>query len=230
MNKVVFKNEIILKIENRFNQSSIREKIFILVALLMVVYGGWYTLFYSHLLTEDAEISNKTRQVRQKINVLEEETSDALNMLHNDNTAALKQQIENLSKRNEELNKEIYKNTKGMVSAKDMNKILSELVQKSTDLTDLAIVKMESLQTKPLFVVPNAQENTKTKPLWVFKHGLKVEMCGDYLNTLQFLKKLEQQNLNIMWDALDYEVKKYPNANIIIVLHTLSLDEGWIDV
>jgi len=227
MNKLVFKNEIILKIENRFNKFSIREKVFIFVALLIAVYSAWHTLLYDYLLATDEEVAKKAQQIKQQINLLEGQIDTISEVLGRDPTFVLKQQSKELKNKNEALTREIYENLKNMVSSKDMNKVLSQLIQKSEGLT---VVKMESLPSKPLFAAKNIQENGRSRKLQVFNHGLRVEMLGDYFNTLQFLKTLEKQNLNVIWDELDYEVTKYPKASVTIVLHTLSLDEGWIDV
>lgn len=227
MNKIVFKNAIIVKLENKFNKFSMREKLFVFVALILTFYSAWHTVLYDYLLATDEEVSKKAQQMKQQISLLEGQIDSISEVLGRDPTFVLKQQAKELKKKNEELTQKIYENTKKMVSPKDMNKVLSHLIQKSEGLT---LVKMESLQTKPLFAPKNIQENGKSRQLQVFNHGLRVEMLGDYFNTLQFLKALEQQNLDVMWDELEYEVKKYPKASVTIVLHTLSLDEGWIDV
>ncbi len=227
MKTIVFKNEILIKIEKRFNNFAIREKLLILMALVIAFYSAWHTLLYDYVLATDEEVSKQAQQIKQQINLLEGQIDTISEVLGRDPTFVLQQQARELRRKNKELSKEIYENTKKMVSPKDMNKVLSHLIQKSEGLT---VVNIESLQTKPLFAAKSIEENGKPRQLQVFNHGLRIEMLGDYFDTLQFLKELEKQNLNVMWDELDYEVKKYPKANITIVLHTLSLDEGWIDV
>ena len=227
MNNSFFKNETMLRIEKRFNTFSMREKVLILLALIFVVYSGWHTLLYDYILATDEEVAKKTQQIKQQISLLEGQIDTISEVLGRDPTFVLAQQARNLKNENEKLGKKVYESTKRMVSPKDMNTVLNHLIQKSEGLT---VVSMESLATKPLFAAKTLEENGKSKQFQVFNHGLRVELLGSYIDTLRFLKALEQQNVNVMWDEIDYEVKKYPKARIVIVLHTLSLDEGWIDV
>jgi len=227
MKQIVFKNGFILKIEKRFNSFSIREKLLILMALVAVIYSGWHTVLYDYILATDEEVSKKASEIKQQISLLEGQIDSISEVLGRDPTVVLQQEAGELRRKNEALTKEIYENTKKMVSPKDMNKVLSNLIQKSVGLT---VVSMESLPTKPLFAAKSIEINGGMRQLQVFNHGLRVELVGNYFDTLQFLKALEQQSLNVMWDELEYEVKKYPKANIAIIFHTLSLKEGWIDV
>lgn len=223
----VFKNEVLMKIEKRFNAFSMREKLLILAALFFVIYSGWHALLYDYVLATDEEVAKKSQQIKQQINLLEGQIDTISQVLGRDPTFVLAQQARTLKGENEKLSQKVYENIKRMVSSKDMNTVLNHLIRESEGLT---VINMQSLETKPLFAAKTLVENGKSRQLQVFNHGLRVELLGSYLDTFKFLKALEQQNTNVMWDELDYEVVKYPKAKILIVLHTLSLDEGWIDV
>ncbi len=64
----------------------------------------------------------------------------------------------------------------------------------------------------------------------VYKHGLEIVFQGDYNSTLSYLRKLEQLPWKFYWEEVVYEVLDYPKAQILVRIHTLSLDKGWISV
>jgi len=64
----------------------------------------------------------------------------------------------------------------------------------------------------------------------IFQHFISMEIAGGYFDVLAFMKDIESRKLNIMWDEINYEVQTYPVANVKIIIHTLSLDEGLLGV
>ncbi len=223
---------IILKMEKKFDALSYREKGLICLGLLMALYTCWNTLLYDYVLATDAEIAKKTEDIKQKINLLEGKMDSVSQVLGRDPTSLLLEQAHTLKKENEALNVKMIEKTKKMISSKDMTKVLSNLMQKASSITieGLSIGSIESLDTKPLFSAKTIEDKGQKKSFQVFQHGIRVELLGGYLETLQFLKAIEAIHPDVVWDEFTYEVKKYPSANVVIILHTLSLEAGWIGV
>ncbi|MCI0590119.1 MAG: MSHA biogenesis protein MshJ, partial [Gammaproteobacteria bacterium] len=63
-----------------------------------------------------------------------------------------------------------------------------------------------------------------------YMHGLRMEFEGGYLDTLDYLRKLEALPWAFFWDSVDFKVEKYPKALGSITVYTLSLDANWIGV
>lgn len=215
-------------LEKRFNAFSFREKILVLVAILVSSGFVWYTSVYGYFLASNEEINKRSLEIKSQLGILENQIGNIGKILGRDTTAELIEQEKTLKIENEQLKQKVYDATKRMISTKDMSTILNELVATSANLT---FTNIESLETKPLFSEQKLLDQNNKKILFqVYSHGLKIEMLGNYFATLQFLKRLEQHNANLIWNEIDYEVKKYPEAKIVIILHTLNLEEGWIDV
>ena len=64
----------------------------------------------------------------------------------------------------------------------------------------------------------------------LYRHGVRVEIEGDFKSTLDYLERVEESEWHLMWDALDYRVDTYPTATITIDFHTISQSEEWIGV
>jgi MSHA biogenesis protein MshJ len=73
---------------------------------------------------------------------------------------------------------------------------------------------------------PEQTQGTST----LYQHGLTLEIQGDFASTLEYLRRIEKSDWQLLWDHLDYRVESYPEAHVTIELHTLSEKEEWVGV
>lgn len=220
-------NAHIQNLEKKFNARSLRERVLIAGAVFVMIYFFWYNALYSYLLATDEEVAKKLQNIKLQISQLEGQIDTISEVVGRNPTAALRVQSKTLKEENQVLNQKIRAYIKKMVSPTDMDEMLNSIIQKASGLTVLSV---ENLEVKPLFTTKEIDINGKTAGFQVFNHGVKFQFQGNYFDTVRFLKALEQQKLNVIWDSFSYEVIKYPKANITIELNTLSLEEGWIGV
>lgn len=64
----------------------------------------------------------------------------------------------------------------------------------------------------------------------VYKHGILLELNGNFASTLSYLRMLEKLPWKFYWDAMRFEIQEYPQAKISIIINTLSLDKEWVRV
>lgn len=216
-----------LNIKNKFDALSLRERILIGAAIIVVIYVVWYMVLYDYILATNEEISQKAKQIQEQISGLEGQIDTISGLLGRNPTYVLVKQAKDLKEGNKVLSEKIHQESAKMVSSKEMVKIVNSLIQKGGNLTILSI---ESQETQPLFSAKSLEDNGKTKKIQLFRHGIKIEIIGEYFEVVKFLKELRVKKLNVVWDELSYQVVKYPKAKVTLVLHTLSLEEGWIGV
>jgi len=221
-------NEKIAQIEKKFNTRSLRERVLIFAALVAIVYMGWNAALYNYFLATDEEIAKNMQQIKSQINRLEGQIDTISEVVGRNPTAVLIERVTLLKKENEALNQKLRDSIKNMVSPQEMDEMIHDIISKTQNLT---VVSIESLPAQPLFAAKELKLNEgKAGSFQVFDHGIRIELMGGYFETLQFLKALEKQKMNVIWEELSYEVKKYPKASVVIVLRTLSLEEGSIGV
>lgn len=220
-------NAVWEKIKDRFDAFSFRERVLITVAIMVVGYVLWYMVLYDYILATNEEIAQKAKQIQEQISGLEGQIDTISGLLGRNPTYVLVKQARDLKQENVELGEKIKVAYKTMVSSKEMVEIVHDLIKKTGNLT---ILDIESQETQPLFSAKAIEENGKVKKIQAFRHGLKIEIIGEYFEIATFLKALRAKELNVIWDELSYEVVKYPKAKVILVLHTLSLEEGWMGV
>ena len=96
----------------------------------------------------------------------------------------------------------------------------------SINNTDIDQVKafMMAAQNEDPFLV-NLQ-NQK----YVYKHGVKIELKGQFLDVLDYMIALEKMNWKVYWKSFHYTSERYPQGKASIVVETLGFDNGWIGV
>ena len=53
---------------------------------------------------------------------------------------------------------------------------------------------------------------------------------SSFFSTLRYLRFLETMEQSFFWDSIEYEQALWPEARVILELHTLSSEEGFIGV
>lgn len=64
----------------------------------------------------------------------------------------------------------------------------------------------------------------------VYRHDVTLEIEGSYAAVVNYLKTLESLSGAFFWDGIDYQVSTYPLARVVLNIHTLSSDAGWLGV
>lgn len=220
-------NTQIKALEEKYNVRTLRERVMIAIAVFSIIYFFWYNVLYSYFLASNEEVTKSLQNIKSQISQIESQIDNISTIVGRDPTSALILQSKTLKSENEILNQKIRDYVKNMVPPTDMDEMLNDIIQKTSGMTVLSI---ENLAVTPLFETKNININGKDAEFQVFNHGIKIQLQGVYFDTLRFLKALEEQKLNVIWDSFSYEVIKYPNAKITLELNTLSLEKGWIGV
>lgn len=137
-----------------------------------------------------------------------------------------KQKISLLNEQITKINEQLKEKMRGLIEPKQMAKVLELVLAQNTDLQ---LQRVQSLDAKPLSAL-KAKNGEEPQSLGIYRHGLQIEFKGSYLSTLKYLKALDELPWNFYWDVLELNVEKYPVSSIVITVHTLSFNEGWIGV
>ncbi|OGQ50938.1 MAG: hypothetical protein A3J24_11255 [Deltaproteobacteria bacterium RIFCSPLOWO2_02_FULL_53_8] len=109
----------------------------------------------------------------------------------------------------------------------DSGKIVSLLKQVLNKNGKLQLVALDTLPVS-LVVDPTRKNNPEHKQ--IFKHGIRIALRGGYLDLLQYLVAVEESQVPMYWDEVNFNVDKHPDGILILTLYTLSLDKTWLKV
>jgi MSHA biogenesis protein MshJ len=62
----------------------------------------------------------------------------------------------------------------------------------------------------------------------LYRHGMRLELSGSYLDALAYLHELERMPWGLAWDRVDYQIVTHPKGRLVLELHTISDREEWI--
>ena len=57
----------------------------------------------------------------------------------------------------------------------------------------------------------------------LFQQNINLQLTGNFFSTLNYLEALEKSPWHFFNDEFDYQVDNYPNAKILLKLHTLNI-------
>lgn len=208
------------------NARTLRERAMLLTAVLVVLGYSWVLLVYDQLNTTQAEserlISNTTGQINRELsrneNVRQSYTQDP--------NAFVVTRIASLETQLEEVNGQLLELYGELILPQQMAGVLTQILQSETTLK---LVSFANLPPEVLVDEATGQAGDE-QVMSVYRHGLQLEFEGDYLETIRFLKKVENLDTSFFWDNLQFQLNEYPLARISLSIFTLSTERGFIGV
>jgi MSHA biogenesis protein MshJ len=207
-----------------------RERAFLLAAAVVAVAGAWKLALWDPLSELRARAAVELPLLDAQLPALRAQLDRLEQALSADPNAGARERKQALLAERAGLDGRLAELTDGLIPPDEMAGVLRELVRAEPGL---ALVRLEALAAEPVLVgdmpAAAAPVPSEARPA-LFKHGMVIELRGDYLATLRYLESLEALPWRFFWDGLDYEVVDYPRARVRIELHSLSLLEGFLGV
>jgi MSHA biogenesis protein MshJ len=206
---------------------SLRERLFVFAAMLLIVGGLWEALLAGPLEAREVIASNKVKAMHDRIGQLDASISAAADGIgdgmadHLNRLRVLQQQIAA-----GEESVRIF--TSDLVDPAQMRFVLEDLLRRQAGLE---LVSASNLPGRPL-IEPDPLNGAPpaSAGATLYRHGLVLVLEGSYLDCLAYLESIERLPWQLYWGALELQTEGHPRSRITIELHTLSLEEEWIGV
>ena len=219
----------------RFEAFSLRERGLISVAIIVLMFMVWDTMVLSPQEVKQKKIVGEMHALNQQMEELSNKVTSMTEKLRSGESQRVQTRITELRSLLSGLERKQQDLTVEFIRPEQMAKVLRDMLSNENKLT---LTRLESLGVEPLFPPPEKQENVAESSLQqseierpnIYKHAMRVVFEGDFNSTLSYLQALESMPWRFYWDNVEYQVLKYPVARVVITVHTLSLDKGWIGV
>lgn len=208
------------------NARSTRERVFLAGAALAVPLALWDSALMEPLAARREQAAKQVSALQGEVEKLEAQTERLAAELSIDLDAENRDKKEQLLTALERLREVVDRRTEDLIPPSEMTSVLKEMLIRQEHLR---LVRLESLPVEPLFMTPEALE-AHTEGSDLFKHGVVIEVLGDYPSTVRYLREIEQLPRRFFWESLDYEVLEYPKARVTLILRSLSTEEGVVGV
>ncbi|MHB8743025.1 MAG: hypothetical protein ACYC9L_07835 [Sulfuricaulis sp.] len=207
---------------DRIDAMSLRERGLVFVTILVAAYFIAVNLLFRPVIVEKDQLQKQVDQVRTETRQMNTQIQNMLGNGTNDPQAAKRQKIAALQDNLRQLDASLAQVTAGLVSPKDMTRLVQQMLLQDHGLQ---VVKVESLAATPL-VQGNGEASADGT--MVYKHGMRIELKGNYLDILRYLKSLEAMPWKVFWGQVTLKTDKYPDSHIDLLIYTLSTQKGWI--
>jgi len=244
------------KFSHFVHEKTLRERVIILLVIVVIVYGAAEILFLG------AHLDNRDRQIKQLNGLIESNqvAQQEVQTLLAQMTAsrlAMQRQQQLLNEKLNRVDQQLASAASGFIPATLMPKVLEQLLDNSAGLI---LIKLEN---KPVVQVTDldadlsvaaridntggvdteisdqrevesadrmAELSLEHQATVLYRHGVELQLQGSYLATLAYLKQLESLEWRFEWDTLLFDIQDYPVGTVTLEVYTYSTERDWIGV
>lgn len=208
----------------RIDALELRERALLFITVLFGFGMLWQQLLLEPMEREQKQMLTQIDQLHKEIDTLDREYQAIVERANLDPNAENHGLLVRYQGRNSELEARILESVEGLILPTQMAQVVEQVLH---GRRNLALVSLHSLPATPLLQLADEE---MMEGEGIFRHGLQLQLEGDYLAALDYLKALEALPWALKWDAVEVSMQKYPRARITITVHTLSLEEDWLGV
>ncbi len=208
----------------RIDALELRERALLFITVLFGFGMLWQQLLLGPMEMEQKQMLAQIDRLHQEVDKLDREYQAIIERANHDPDAENRALLSRYQGRDAELEERILDSVAGLIDPKQMARMVEQVLQGRRALT---LVSMQSLPATPLLELADEE---MMEGEGIFRHGLRLQLEGDYLAALDYLKALEALPWSLKWDAVEVEMQEYPRALITITVYTLSLEEDWLGV
>lgn len=209
---------IFKKYTDRINDLALRERGIIFVAILVVFYAVAANFLFPPLTTEQKKLQKQLVEKRAQIQAFEGQIQAALAKSAHDPDAPNRAKLAQLETQLKALDQSLALVTARLVPPKEMARMVEQILLKNRRLE---VVRVQSLPPEPL---------QNLGGLTAYRQGMRIELKGNYLDILNYLRELEALPWKMFWGQLSLKVEKYPISHVSLQIYTLSTRQGWIAI
>ena len=225
-------NSFLHKLKTRFSEwdesfraRDPRERMMLAGMTVAVAFFLVDTTLNQPIQSERNRISLGIDRSRAEMKRLRQEETQLTNVVPSEQERAFVDELKQLEQQLREIELRMGTQMADLVPPRKIVSVLEDLLSADHDL------ELVSLRSQPPGRIGVDDSKTaKGSALGLYRHGIRIEIEGDFRATLDYLRRLEDSEWHLLWDGFDYHVESFPTAKITIDLHTLSEREEWIGV
>ena len=213
-----------------FDRRPAAEKTILAVLGIAVISWLYLILVFEPLSTAREEAARQLMATEGRLATMQQRERTAVIMGDEDPNEAVRVRIERAMESQQRLQQQIESLAGNLVTPQSMTRLLTSMLESREGLE---LIRVENQMPIPMRenLAQAAQPDNSAAPqdtdrLQVYKHVLRLELEGDYLSLISYLRSVEAFSERFFWDELHFEQTAWPTARVTLQLHTLSAEEG----
>ncbi|MCD6526330.1 MAG: hypothetical protein J7K75_05005 [Desulfuromonas sp.] len=219
------------QVSERFAALNKRERLLILAVVFLAPLVLFAELSYSPAGRQQRQIQQRYQDQLQSNSALQLQLTELALAAEKDPDADNCRELQQLQREMAAFEQQLQQHMAGVVSPQQMPLLLKAMLKKRPGLT---LVVLENSVPEPINISASRQDEQQQaggpqSDALLYRHPLHMEFRGSYLDTLDYVRSLQQLPGRLFWHGLDIQMSDhYPEALIKMDVYTLSLQKGWI--
>jgi MSHA biogenesis protein MshJ len=209
----------------RVDALTLRERVLIFVAAMVVLFFGVGNLFIGPLYQSRKQIGTQLVAVTRETEAMETQIERLALASREDPDAAQRARIAELGDRLSQADRRLGAKTAGLVAPRDMARLVEQVLSHQRGVE---LVSIQSLPGELLLDAKRSEGSAAGPGLNLYRHGMVVQVQGTYMALLEYLKALEALPWRVFWGKVSLQVEHYPVSGLSVVIYTISREPGWI--
>jgi len=226
----------LVKLQEFIDGRVMRERALIFLTLLAAVFMIWNFVLQAPLDSDRKKYQAELDAIATERKSIEVQITSLSMAVANSPVIVKRKEIAQLNQKIDEVEVRLAAMSQGLISADQLPQMLEAMLKK---IGELELVSIQTLPASELQLL-NPQPETPAggtstdaavmQDTGVYKHMVVVRIAGGYFELVELLASLESLSWKFYWEALDYRVDAYPQAEIELKVFTLSSEEGLLGV
>jgi len=208
-----------------FRAREFRERVMLGCMAAAAIFFALDTAIIQPLDAERSRVALGTERANADLNEIRSEIESLTHVQITPEERRAKAEIQQLERQLAEIESQLGFEIAELIPPQAIVSVLEELLAADRSLK---LIKLES--QPPERIGQGHESSSVATGLGLYRHGLRIEIEGNFGATVSYLRRLEDSRWNLLWDRLEYQVQEFPSAKVTIELHTLSEREEWIGV
>lgn len=223
------------QLEARIDALSLRERGILFLVVLGVLFWLATVVVFSSLRVEQQRLEKDLRAKLNQVQALSDQNQMMMTKLAQDPEALAQARVAELKQHLKTEEASVANIVRGLVSPREMPRLVQQMLAKNRALQ---VIKLENLPAQALAEEKNAADATPSPPAAapptnvarVYRHGMRIELRGQYADIARYLRALEELPSKVFWGEVRFESEKYPLSRVTLVIYTISLNQAWLEV
>lgn len=216
----------------RIDAMSLRERAIIFLVILAGLFMLANTVVFSSLRQEQKRLSQDVQTKLNELHAMSTQTQETLAQLALDPEALARTRIAELKQTLATQEASVAHVVRGLVTPRDMPRLVQQILARNRGLQ---IVRVENLPAEPLYSnnqtpASGAASTDANAAAQLYKHGMRIELRGQYLDMVRYLRALEAMPAKVFWSKVYYAAETYPNSRLTLDIYTIGLNKVWLEV
>lgn len=213
------------QIAERIDALALRERALIFVGVLGVLFVLAANILFPPLRAEQSRAELALKAKRDQVRLLHRQIQQLAGEHGRDPDEVNRERLAQLQERLRTMETSVGGFAQGLVNPREMARLVQDML---TQNSRLRLVRAENLP--PVALGENEDKKPPANDIVIYKHGLRVELEGQYVDILRYLRALETLPWKVFWGELRLESEKHPVSRVSLVIYTLSPERAWIGV